>query len=57
MPRRADRLRPLDNSGGHLITSEFEPSEVARARHNLTAGGLTDLVEIGRPSKIVGQRH
>src|SRR5580704_14418756 len=35
-----------DNGGGHLITSEFEPSKVARARHNLTAGGLTDLVEI-----------
>ena len=35
-----------DNGGGHLITSEFEPSKVARARHNLTAGGFTDLVEI-----------
>jgi predicted O-methyltransferase YrrM len=35
-----------DNGGGHLITSEFEPSKVARARHHLTAGGLIDLVEI-----------
>jgi predicted O-methyltransferase YrrM len=35
-----------DNGGGHLITSEFEPSKAARARHNLTAGGLIDLVEI-----------
>jgi predicted O-methyltransferase YrrM len=35
-----------DNGGGDLITSEFEPSKVARARHNLTTGGLTDLVEI-----------
>jgi predicted O-methyltransferase YrrM len=35
-----------DNGGGHLITSEFEPSKVARARANLTAGGLIDLVEI-----------
>ncbi|GAB2178151.1 O-methyltransferase [Dongia sp. agr-C8] len=35
-----------DNGGGHLITSEFEPSKVARARENLTAGGLIDLVEI-----------
>ncbi|WP_454627564.1 O-methyltransferase [Bradyrhizobium cenepequi] len=35
-----------DNGGGHLITSEFEPSKVARARDNLTAGGLIDLVEI-----------
>jgi predicted O-methyltransferase YrrM len=35
-----------DNGGGHLITSEFEPSKVARARDNLTAGGLIDLVDI-----------
>ncbi len=35
-----------DNGGGHIITSEFEPSKVARARDNLTAGGLIDLVEI-----------
>jgi predicted O-methyltransferase YrrM len=35
-----------DNGGGRLITSEFEPSKVARARDNLTTGGLIDLVEI-----------
>ncbi|MER8533075.1 class I SAM-dependent methyltransferase [Mesorhizobium sp. M1005] len=35
-----------DNGGGRLITSEFEPSKVARARSNLTAGGLIDMVEI-----------
>src|SRR4051794_6587333 len=35
-----------DNGGGRLITSEFEPSKVMRARDNLTAGGLIDLVEI-----------
>jgi predicted O-methyltransferase YrrM len=35
-----------DNGGGRLIASEFEPSKVARARDNLTAGGLIDLVEI-----------
>ena len=35
-----------DNGGGRLITSEFEPSKVARARENLTAGGFIDLVEI-----------
>ena len=35
-----------DNGGGRLITSEFEPSKAARARHNLTTGGLIDLVEI-----------
>ena len=34
-----------DNGGGRLITSEFEPSKVARARANLAAGGLIDLVE------------
>ena len=28
-----------DNGGGRLITSEFEPAKVARARTNLTAGG------------------
>jgi predicted O-methyltransferase YrrM len=35
-----------DNGGGRLITSEFEPSKVARAREHLTQGGLIDLVEI-----------
>ncbi|MEH2502301.1 putative O-methyltransferase YrrM [Bradyrhizobium sp. AZCC 1578] len=35
-----------DNGGGRLITSEFEPSKVARARDNLSSGGLIDLVEI-----------
>ncbi|TYO64990.1 O-methyltransferase [Bradyrhizobium hipponense] len=35
-----------DNGGGRLITTEFEPSKAARARDNLSAGGLIDLVEI-----------
>jgi predicted O-methyltransferase YrrM len=35
-----------DNGGGRLIGSEFESSKVARARENLAAGGLIDLVEI-----------
>jgi predicted O-methyltransferase YrrM len=35
-----------DNGGGRLITSEFEPSKLARARKNLTDAGLIDLVEI-----------
>ena len=35
-----------DNGGGRLITTEFEPSKVARARANLTTGGLADLVDI-----------
>jgi predicted O-methyltransferase YrrM len=35
-----------DNGGGRVITTEFEPSKVTRARNNLTAGGVMDLVEI-----------
>jgi predicted O-methyltransferase YrrM len=35
-----------DNGGGRLITTEFEASKVARARKNLTAAGLNDLVDI-----------
>jgi predicted O-methyltransferase YrrM len=34
-----------DNGGGRLVTTEFEASKVARARENLAAGGLLDLVE------------
>ena len=35
-----------DNGGGRLVTSEFEPAKVERARANLAAAGLADLVEI-----------
>ena len=35
-----------DNGGGRLISSEFEPSKISRARRNLAEGGLIDLVEI-----------
>ena len=35
-----------DNGGGRIITTEFEPSKVERARENLNAAGLMDLVEI-----------
>lgn len=35
-----------DNGGGRLVTCEFEPSKVARARANIAAAGLADLVEI-----------
>ncbi|MEO8671175.1 MAG: O-methyltransferase [Tahibacter sp.] len=35
-----------DNGCGRLITTEFEASKVRRARENLAAGGLADLVEI-----------
>jgi predicted O-methyltransferase YrrM len=34
-----------DNGGGRLITGEFEPSKLARAKANLTAAGLVDLVD------------
>jgi predicted O-methyltransferase YrrM len=34
-----------DNGGGRLVTCEFEPSKLRRARANLAAGGLADLVE------------
>lgn len=35
-----------DNGGGALIGSEFEPSKIKRARENLAAGGLADLVDV-----------
>ncbi|KAF1006629.1 MAG: putative O-methyltransferase [Luteibacter sp.] len=35
-----------DNGGSHIVTCEFEPSKVARARKHLTEAGLIDLVEI-----------
>jgi predicted O-methyltransferase YrrM len=35
-----------DNGGGRVISTEFEPTKVARARANLSAAGLDDLVEI-----------
>jgi predicted O-methyltransferase YrrM len=35
-----------DNGGGHLISSEFEPSKVAQARATIAVAGLSDLVEI-----------
>jgi predicted O-methyltransferase YrrM len=35
-----------DNGGGRLITSEFEPAKVAKAREHLQEGGVADLVEV-----------
>jgi predicted O-methyltransferase YrrM len=35
-----------DGGGGHLIASELEPAKANRARQNLLAAGLADLVEI-----------
>ncbi len=35
-----------DNGGGRLIGTELEPEKIARARANLQAAGLDELVEI-----------
>lgn len=35
-----------ENGGGRVISTEFEPSKVARARQHLRDAGLDDLVEI-----------
>jgi len=35
-----------DNGGGRVITSEFEPSKVDRARANFEAAGLADLIDL-----------
>jgi predicted O-methyltransferase YrrM len=35
-----------DNGGGNVIGSELEPGKIARARENLAAAGLSELVEI-----------
>jgi predicted O-methyltransferase YrrM len=35
-----------DNGGGHLTGSELEPTKVTRARANLDAAGVADLVDI-----------
>jgi predicted O-methyltransferase YrrM len=35
-----------DNGGGRLISSEFEPSKIAKAREHLAEGGVSDLVEV-----------
>ncbi|HEY9103788.1 O-methyltransferase [Chitinimonas sp.] len=46
-----------DNGGGRLITCEFEPSKVARARQNLADGGLLDLVEIREGDALQTLQH
>lgn len=35
-----------DNGGGQLISSEFEPYKVLRAREHIAEAGLSDLVDI-----------
>jgi predicted O-methyltransferase YrrM len=46
-----------DNGGGRLITSEFEPSKVARARKNLRDAQLEDLVEIREGDALQTLQH
>ncbi len=46
-----------DNGGGLLVTTEFEASKVQRARENLEAGGLLDLVEIREGDALETLRH
>ena len=52
---RAAALR--DNGGGLLVTTEFEASKMQRARENLEAGGLLDLVEIREGDALETLRH
>lgn len=46
-----------DNGGGRIITTEFEPSKVARARENFVTGGLADLIEIREGDAIHTLAH
>jgi predicted O-methyltransferase YrrM len=42
-----------DNGGGRLIGSEFESTKVAKARGNLQAAGLSDIVDIREGDALV----
>lgn len=42
-----------DNGGGRLITTEFEPLKVARAKEHLHEADLTDLVEFREGDALV----
>ena len=46
-----------DNGGGRVIGSELEPAKAARARTNLVAAGLSDLVEIREGDALVSLAH
>jgi len=46
-----------DNGGGHLIGSEMEDGKVARARANLEAAGLADLVDIRAGDALETLKH
>jgi predicted O-methyltransferase YrrM len=49
-------LRDRDG-GGHLIGSELEPTKAKRARENLAAAGLADLVEIRVGNALEALKH
>ncbi|GBQ96582.1 putative O-methyltransferase [Acetobacter nitrogenifigens DSM 23921 = NBRC 105050] len=42
-----------DNGGGRLITTEFEPSKVARAKEHLKEAELADLVEFREGDALI----
>ncbi len=42
-----------DNGGGSLVTCEFEPSKVARARANIAAARMSDLVDLREGDALV----
>jgi predicted O-methyltransferase YrrM len=46
-----------DNGGGRLIGTEFEPSKVVRARENIAAAGLSNLVEIREGDALQSLAH
>src|SRR3984885_5331849 len=46
-----------DNGGGRVITTEFEPSKVARARENFATGGLADLIELRKGDALEKLAH
>jgi predicted O-methyltransferase YrrM len=46
-----------DNGGGRLISTEFEPSKVMRARENIATAGLSNLVEIREGDALVSLAH
>lgn len=46
-----------DNGGGRVITTELEPAKAERARANLFAAGLADLVDIRVGDALQTLRH
>ncbi|TSC32831.1 O-methyltransferase [Corallococcus sp. Z5C101001] len=46
-----------DSGGGRLITTEYEPAKVRRAKEHLTRAGLVDLVEFREGDALETLRH